>query len=175
MKRPIGLMVLLALAAFTVVDRASSAQQNEQAALAKALTGVNVSLKQGLRASEAQGTPISAKFEVQDGKLQLSVYTMKGDKFSEVIVDHTTGKIAKTEAITSGKDFDAAKSQSAAMAKAKRSLREATGRAIQGNAGSRAASVTPVLVTPALKGDRPVAKITLLQGQTFKTVSEPLQ
>jgi hypothetical protein len=30
----------------------------------------------GLKASEAQGIP--AKFEIEDGKLQLSIYTMKG-------------------------------------------------------------------------------------------------
>jgi hypothetical protein len=30
-------------------------------------------LQQGLAASEQQGKPISAKFEVDDGKLQLSV------------------------------------------------------------------------------------------------------
>ena len=50
---------------------------------------------------------------------------LKGDKFSEVIVDHKTGKTAKTEAITSGEDLTAAKAQSSAMAKAKVSLRSA--------------------------------------------------
>src|SRR5262245_26148212 len=71
-------------------------------ALAAALKEAKVTLVDGLKASEAKGTPISAKFEIEDGKLQLSVYTMKGDKFSEVVVDYKTGKIAKTEAITSG-------------------------------------------------------------------------
>src|SRR6266508_3634680 len=94
----------------------------EHAELAKALKGVKTSLEKGLSASESQGKPVSGKFEVEDGKLQLSVYTMKGDKFSEVIVDHKTGKVAKTEAITGGKDLTAAKAQSEAMAKAKRSL-----------------------------------------------------
>jgi hypothetical protein len=32
-----------------------------------------VNLQQGLAASEQQGQPISAKFEVDDGKLQLPV------------------------------------------------------------------------------------------------------
>jgi hypothetical protein len=41
---------------------------------------VKVSLDDGLRASETRGTPISAKFEIEDGKLQLSVYTKKDDK-----------------------------------------------------------------------------------------------
>src|SRR5215813_3758657 len=97
----------------------------EHAELAKALKGVTMSLEKGLSASESQGKPISGKFEVEDGKLQLSVYTMKGDKFSELIVDHKTGKVAKTEAITEGEDLTHAKAQSEAMAKAKRSLEAA--------------------------------------------------
>src|SRR5207247_10341508 len=91
----------------------------EHAELAKALKDAKVSLEKGLSASESQGKPISGKFEVEDGKLQLSVYTMKGDKFSEVIVDHKTGKVEKTEAITSGNDVIAARAQSGARAKAK--------------------------------------------------------
>jgi len=152
-----------------VFGPAARGQDKEQAELAKALQGVRTTLEQGLAASAGGGTPISGKFEVEDGKLQLSVYTMKGDKFAEVIVDHTTGKVAKTEAITSGEDLTAAKSQSAALAKAKRSLREVTAQAVKANAGSRAVSVMP-----ATSGDRPVATITLLQGQAFKTVTEPL-
>jgi hypothetical protein len=31
-----------------------------------------------------------AGLKIEDGKLQLSVYTMKGDKFFEVIVEHKT-------------------------------------------------------------------------------------
>ena len=35
-------------------------------------------LQRGLTISKAQGTPISAKFEIEDGKLQLKIYTTKG-------------------------------------------------------------------------------------------------
>jgi hypothetical protein len=76
----------------------------------------------GLAASAKEGKPISAKYEVEHDQLQLSVYTMKGNGFSEVIVDHKTGKVAKAEPITGGEDLTAAKAQSEAMAKAKRSL-----------------------------------------------------
>src|SRR5438309_368861 len=72
----------------------------ERAELAKALKGVKTPLQQGLTASAKEGKPISAKYEVEEGKLQLSIYTMKGDNFSEVIVDHKTGKVAKAEPIT---------------------------------------------------------------------------
>src|SRR5262245_14705670 len=95
---------------------AQDAHGKADAALMKALQGVKVSLADGLAASESEGTPISGKFELEEGKLQLSVYTMKGDTFSEVIVDHTTGKVAKVEPITGGEDFTAATAQRAAMA-----------------------------------------------------------
>src|SRR5215813_224098 len=89
--------------------------EENPAAVIKALPDAKVSLEQALVACEAVGKPVSAKFEVGDGKLQLSVYTMKGNAFSEVIVDHATGKDTKTEAITGGADLTAAKSQSEAI------------------------------------------------------------
>ena len=141
----------------------------EHAELAKELKGVKTSLEKGLAASESQGKPISGKFEVEDGKLQLSVYTMKGDKFSEVIIDHKTGKVAKTEAITGGKDLTAAKAQSEAMAKTKLSLRGATEKAVKENKGFRAVSAMP-----SLKDGHPVAEITLVKGEEFKTAAEKL-
>ena len=62
-------------------------------ALAKALPEASVSLDQGLKASEREGKPISGKYEIADGALQLSVYTIKGNQLSEVIDDHKTGAI----------------------------------------------------------------------------------
>src|SRR6266849_9023305 len=87
-------------------------EAKEHAELAKALSAAKISLQTGLTASARAGSPSSAEYEVEDGKLQLSVYTMKGPEFSEVIVDHATGKVAKTAAITSGDDLTAAKAQS---------------------------------------------------------------
>ncbi len=43
------------------------------AELAKALKDAKVPLQRGLTASAAEGRPISAKYEVEHGKLQLSV------------------------------------------------------------------------------------------------------
>src|SRR5713101_3443635 len=94
---------------------AKGGADKERAELAKALTGAKVSLGAGLTASASEGKPISAKFEVEDGRLQLSVYTEKDGKFSEVVVDHQSGKVAKSEAITEGDDLAAAKAQSVAM------------------------------------------------------------
>jgi len=49
------------------------------------------------------------------------------------------------------------------------SLRSAVERALRGNAGFRAVSVTP-----ALKDGRAVADVTLAQGAALKTVPVPL-
>lgn len=128
-----------------------------------------MTLSQGLAASEAVGKPISAKFELEDGKLQLSVYTQKGEAFSEVLIGLTTGKVIKTEAITGGDDLNAAKAQSAAMAAAKGTLRAATERAVKASPGYRAASVVPT--APA---GRASAEVTLVKGDRWKTLSEPI-
>jgi hypothetical protein len=137
--------------------------------LAQALKDGKISLQQGATASAKEGKPISAKYEVEDGKLQLSVYTVKGDKFSEVIVDHKTGKIAKAEPITKADDLTAAKAQSEAMAKAKRSLGTAASEAVKANKGFRA-----VAVMPSVKEGHPVADVELVKGTEWKTVSEKL-
>ena len=78
-------------------------------ALAKALPEASVSLDQGLKASESEGKPISGEYEIEDGALQLSVNTMKGDQFSEVIVDHKTGAVKNAEKITDADDLKDAK------------------------------------------------------------------
>jgi hypothetical protein len=148
---------------------AEESDAKAQAELATALKAAKVSLEKGLAASEREGKPISAKFEAEDGKLQLSVYTAKNDQFSEVIVDHQTGKVSKTEAITGGDDLAAAKEQSEAMAKAKLSLAAATKKALAANKGFRAVSVTP-----AMKDGHSAANVTLVKGEEFKTVSEGL-
>jgi hypothetical protein len=165
-------MALAFLVAWFVAMPAGWAQKyddKEHAELAKALKTAKVSLRSGLQASAREGKPISAKYEVEHDRLQLSVYTMKGDMFSEVIVDHTTGKVAKVDPVTSAEDLTAAKAQGEAMAKAKRSLAAAAAAAVKANTGYRAVSVTP-----ALKDGHPVAEVTLVKGAEWKTESEKL-
>ena len=165
-------MALAFLVAWFVVMPAAWAQQytdKEHAELAKALKAAKVSLQSGLQASARAGKPISAKFEVDQDHLQLSIYTMKGTTFSEVIVDHTTGKVAKVDPLTSAEDLTAAKAQAEAMAKAKRSLAAAASEAVKANKGYRAVSVMP-----ELKDGHPVAEVTLVKGAEWKTESETL-
>src|SRR6201981_3399914 len=145
------------------------AEGGDEAALAAAMKNATATLESGLRASEAQGTPISAKFEIEDGKLQLSVYTMKGNDFMEVVADPKTGAVAKAEKITDAGDLKQAAEQKAAMAKAKVPLVSATETAVNANAGSRAVSIVP-----ELKNGQATAEVTLLQGIALKKVTEKL-
>jgi hypothetical protein len=149
------------------------AQEDEDeanpAGLAKVLPEASVSLEQGLKAGEREGKPISGKYEIEDGALQLSVYTAKGNQFEEVIVDHKSGAIEKAEPITEGDDLKDAQAQGQAIAQAKRPLDEAVGEAVKANGGFRA-----VRAIPSLKGGHPVAEVTLMQGDNVKQVSEKL-
>src|SRR5262245_46809613 len=163
-------LALLAACVFGVsFGWAQPHDDKERGELMKAMKDAKVSLAQGVTASAKEGKPISGKYEVEDGHLQLSVYTMKGDRFSEVIVDHKTGKVAKAEPITKGDDLQHAKEQSQTMTKAKRTLSAAASDAVKANAGYRAISVIP-----SLKDDHPVAEVILLKGANWKTVTEKL-
>jgi len=95
---------------------------------------------------------------------------MKGDQFSEVIVDHKSGSVKKTEPITDADDMKAAQEQSAAVAKAKLPLDAAVDGAVKANNGYRA-----VAIIPLLDGGRPVAAITLMKGDDVKKVTETLE
>jgi hypothetical protein len=139
-----------------VVDRPAFAigPDQEQAELANALGEAKVSLQQGLVASESEGQPISGKFD-------------------EVIIDHMTGKIAKVESIDEGEDLSQAKSQKAAMDRAKVKLADAAVKSM-GQAKGSTGDVRVVSVVPQLQNDRPEAKIMLLAGKQFSTASEHL-
>jgi hypothetical protein len=165
-RRTLLLMTIAGLAT-SAVSEGLHAEEHNDPALIKSMADAKITLQQGLTAAAQQGRPISAKFEMEDGKLQLSVYTSKDGTFSEVIVDHETGKIAKTVPITEGEDLAAARSQSAAMAKAKSDLESAVDKSAS---GARAISVTP-----ALKGGHASASVIVLKGQQFQTTEQSLE
>ena len=84
MTRTIGLLAVLGI---VVLGAPVIAEDANPAALATALQDAQATLEAGLTASEREGKPISAKFEIEDGKLQLSVYAAKGDGFVEVVLE----------------------------------------------------------------------------------------
>lgn len=153
----------------TAVSLSSLGNEAPAASVAKYLPAAKVSLQEGLKAAETQGQPISGKFEVDEGHLQLSVYTAKDGKFSEVLVDQETGKVAKSETISEGNDLANAQKQMEVYSQSKTSLRRAVAQAESTYPGYRAVSVTPTLS----KG-RPVAIVLLLQGNQVRSIAEPL-
>jgi hypothetical protein len=137
----------------------------EKAELATAVTGAKVTLEQGLAASKTNGKPISGKFEIENGKPQLSVYTIRdGSKYFEVIVDHNSGEVAKTEAITGGDDLTAAKKQNDGLFRATREIREAVKEAKRDNPGYLAISVWP-----EMKDGHSMANVLLVKDNDWKT------
>lgn len=170
MSRLAALAVALLVGPALAAPATSAGESKEQAQLAEAMKEAKVSLEKGLVAAAREGKPISANFEIgDDGKLQLSVYTAKADTFSEVIVNHQTGRVAKVDLITGGEDLAAAKSQAEAMAKANLSLENAVFLAVYANRSYQAVSVYP-----RLSDGRAVADVTLHGGSEWKTVSEKL-
>jgi uncharacterized membrane protein YkoI len=165
----LGLAALVGFADHNAIFASDDDEDEGQEALIKKLGDAKISLQQGLAASEQAGQPISAKFEVEDGKLQLSVYTAKDGKPFEAVVNHVTGKVLKIEPITEGEDLAAANAQSAAMGKAKISLKESVDKAMAQSANARVISVVP-----SLKDGRPMVSVVLLDGEQVKTVQQPL-
>jgi hypothetical protein len=94
---------------------------------------------------------------------------MKGNDFMEVVADPNTGAISKAEKITDADDLKEATEQKAAMTKAKVPLLNASEKAVNANAGSKAVSIVP-----ELKNGQATAEVTLLQGTAFKKVMEKL-
>ena len=171
MSRSLKLVVLVAAIGLSGPGALPAWGEDDDAAvLATALKDTKYTLQDGLKASEREGQPISAQFEIDDGKLQLSIYTTKGDDFTEVVADPTSGAIMKSEKITNNDDLNDAAEQKSAMAKATVSLLAAADAAVKDNAGSRV-----VGIFPELTDGHAVAEVTLLQGTTAKKVTEKLE
>ena len=172
---PATLSCVLALTLWTIPAIAAMSDK-EKAELAPVVAGAKVTLEQGLQTSKKNGKPVSAKFEVENGKPQLSVYTIKdGSKYFEVIVDQTSGEIAKADPITGGDDLTEAKKQNDGMFRATRELREAVKEAKRDNPGYSAVSVWS-----EMKDSHSVATVTLVKDNDWKiavidlTVYKPL-
>ena len=131
--------IMITVIAFTLVSirpplaLAETSSVEEREALTRGLQGAWLPLESGLAVSGGEGTPLSAKYEIDDGALQLSVYTVKagaGDTFVEVIVDYSTGVVVRAEPISDGGDLAAAHAQKDAMDRATRSLADVTAGAV---------------------------------------------
>lgn len=149
----------------------AKAENENYPALAKALPEATVSLEEALKASEREGKPISAKYEIENGAFQLSVYVVKGNGFAEVIVDHKGGSIKKSEPITDARDLEQAKEQQQRLGHARIPLDRAVSDALKDNGGYRAVEIEPTVD----RAGKPVASVTLMKGDEVKKVVEPLE
>jgi len=170
----IAVVVSTHLIATALAVQAETGSVNGRSNLTRALQGAWLPLESGLAVSAREGTPLSAKYEIDDGAFQLSVYTSKtvpssGDAFMEVIVDCSSGVLLKVETISDGGDLAAAQAQKAAMDRARRSRAEATADAVKAKAGYRAVSAMP-----SLDNGHPVPEVTLVHGDGWKVVIERL-
>ena len=163
-KIPIALPSVLGIALW-VMSAGAAMTDKDKAELAPVVADSKVTLEQGLATSKKNGKPVSAKFEIENGKPQLSVYTVKdGSKYFEVIVDQTSGEIAKAEPITGGDDLTEAKKQSAGLFRATRELREAVKEAKRDNPGYLAVSVWS-----DMKDSHSLATVTLVKDNDWKS------
>ena len=176
MKRSMTITAVVStlLMATAVAVQAETGSVNGRSNLTQALQGAWLPFESGLAVSAREGTPLSAKYEIDDGAFQLSVYTSKAgpssaDAFMEVIVDYSSGVVLKVETISDGGDLAAAQAQKSAMDRARRSRAEATADAVKANAGYRAVSAMP-----SLDKGHPVAEVTLVHGDDWKVVIERL-
>src|SRR6202140_1828974 len=165
----LGLAALVGFADHNVIFANDDDDDEGQEALIKLMDAAKINLQQALTAREQDAQPIPAKFEVEKGKLQLSVYTAKEEKFFEVWGDYAAGHVLKIEPITEGDDLAASNSQSAAMAKAKTTLKEAVDKAAAQSAKARVLSAVP-----SLKDGRPVVSVVILDGEQVKTTQQPM-
>ena len=177
MRQSIGIAAIIVsslLAMSTNLAQAETSSVEGRESLTRAIQGAWLPLEGGLVVGEREGTPLSAKYEIDDGAFQLSVYTSRngtpaGEMFMEVIVDYSAGMLLKTVPITDDGDLAAARAQKEAMDRAKRTLAEATAAVVKANAGYRAVSATP-----RLDNGQPVAEVTLVRGDDWKVVNERL-
>lgn len=172
-----GLGIVVATCLFiTVTARAEDAKDTQ--ALLDALGKTKLSLIQGVRqAAKVGGVPISAKFEMEDGKLSLSVYTAeKGLNVSaeqnvleELSGSPEDGKWApKTEVFKDVPHVARSSEQLTLMALGKSSLANLIARAQKTQPG------TVFSVTPVVRNHKPMAEILVADKGKVKKLLQPL-
>jgi hypothetical protein len=150
--------------------RGEEEADREAAALTEGVQRTKASLIRGLSASARHGEPIAVTFTLQDGKLQLSVCTVRRETFRHVILDPTTWKVVAVEPIPSGDALAAAHARRAVLARAKWSVRPAAVNILKAHRGFSLVSTVPSLKAM----ERPVAEVTLVKGDQWNTVAEML-
>jgi hypothetical protein len=163
------LRAALMLAAVGFSTAAMAEDIENHTALAAALEHVKGTLEDGLKASERIGKPISVKFTLEDGTLQLSCRIAKEDGFAELILYPRLRTFSENFDFRDPDKLKTAAAQKLAMDRARVSLLSATEKAVKSNRGFRAVSAYPVL-----EEGNPIAAVTLLGAGAYKIATEKL-
>jgi len=168
------LIVIAALAAALMPGFASGYEILHPADVAKAVALAKVTLDRALTASQAVGTPISAKYELDDrSDLKLSVYTAKFDgaqpgEYREVFVDSMTGQIVDSKLLTDPNDLKHAAEQAAALGNPPLKLADFAARTMSEAEGYVLAGIFPLL-----KDGAPTIEVHLMKGSADKQLYLP--
>jgi hypothetical protein len=100
-------------------------------ALAATLKHVKGTLEDGLKAAERIGKPISAKFALEDGTLQLSLWVATEDGFDEFILYPVLRTVTEIYGFRDRDKLKVATGQKLAMDRARISLFSATQNAVK--------------------------------------------
>jgi hypothetical protein len=131
----------------------------------------NMPLDQALKASEREGQPLSGKYEMDSGMLQLSVTAKNAEGFLTIIFDHKSGSIVRKVPMVDRAEISEAEAQNHAMSDAKIPLVKAIENAVGTNNGYQAVRVVPIMAA----GIVPFAMVTLIRGTDIKDVFENLE
>jgi len=178
MKRSTATLAALAFCAVAALPAARAEDSKDTQALLEALGKSKHTLLDGVRqAAKAAGTPISAKFELEDGKLSLSVYTAgKGlsvEPEKNVLQELSGSPESESWApnVELFKDVEhvaRSSEQLTLMALGKASLADVVARVQEKQPG------TVFSVTPIIRNHRPVAEVLVADHGKVKRLFQPL-
>jgi len=178
MKRPTAVLAAIAFSALASLPAARAEDSKDTQALLETLGKSKHTLLEGLReAAKGGAVPISAKFELEEGKLSLSVYTAgKGLSVEpeKNVLQELSGSPESekwTPNVEVFKDVEhvaRSSEQLTLMGLGKASLADIVARVQKKQSG------TVFSVTPIIRNHRPVAEVLVADQGKVKKVFQPL-
>lgn len=144
--------------------------QPDPVVLGIALATAPVTLEEALHSAGQRGTPISAKFDMRDGDLRLSVYAAAQSGLIEVLVDPKTGAITALRPLTDPEDLAEAVAQQRVLETAKLPII-----AVLHNTAASYPESRVVSVVPERRNGHPVLVMSLLSDGQLITTSAWLE
>ena len=174
--RTLPVVCVLMLAAATPMAVAADSSGSQQ--LIQALSRTKHTLMDGVRqASASNGAPISAKFELEDGKLSLSIYTA-GKGISVPAEQNVLQELAgspeqekwtpEVEVFKDTPHIARSSEQLTIISLGKASLSDLIARAQKAHPG------TVFSITPVIRNHKPAVEVLVVEKGKVKTVLQPL-